>query len=276
MLSRSGKCEGAVQWDGKSLGSWTAELEEADAVINLSGESAVLRWTPENKQKILNSRVDSTCAIGGAIMNSKRPPKVWINASAVGYYGDTGNRQVDESSQAGAGFLADVCKAWEAAQDEFTLAVTRKVKIRIGLPLSPDGGALEQLAKLAKGFLGGAAGSGRQFLPWIHIDDLTAMFLWATEDSKAPEVFNGVGPNPVSNRDFMASLRHALHRPWSPPAPAGAMKLFGSLVGMQVDPVLESSRVVPTAAVKAGFEFKHPQLNEALSDLFNPSAKDHR
>ncbi len=276
ILSRSGKGPGEVQWDGKSLGPWASELEGAAAVINLSGEPAILRWTPENRKKILNSRVDSTRAIGSAIMNCKEPPKVWVNASAVGYYGDTGDRLVDESAPPGDDFLAGVCKAWEAAVDEFKTPATRKAIVRVGFPISLDGGGLQPLVKLTNLFLGGQAGSGMQYLPWVHIDDLTAIFQNCVENEKAPQIVNGVGPNPAPNKDFMKALRMALGRPWSPPAPAPAMRIVGALIGIQVDPVLASSRVVPTELIKSGFKFKHPVLEEALADLFRASEKARR
>ena len=270
ILSRSAKLiEDATvaQWTGHDLGDWTTYVDGAFALINLVGEPITLPWTDENKKKILDSRVESTTLMAKAIRTVKAPPKVWINASAVGYYGDTGDEVKDETSPAGDDFLAETCLAWERAQDETEVPQTRKVKLRVGFVLGRDGGAFPQLAKLTKGFLGGAVGNGHQWVPWIDLRDLARMFRWAAETEIKGHI-NGVGPEPVQKKDLMAAMRHAAHRPWSPPAPAFAVKLAGSVIGMQTDVALVSQRAVPKVALEKGFQFQHSDLAQVLQELF--------
>lgn len=268
ILSRSGKpIEGATveTWDGKTLGDWARNLDGAEAVINLAGEPVTLRWTEENKKKILESRTESTAVIGKAVRGCVVPPKVWINGSAVGYYGDTGDREVDETSPAGEGFLAETCLAWERAQEEVETPQTRKVRIRIGFVLGKEGGALPELWKITRRFLGGSQGSGQQWVPWIHISDLAGIFRWVIENEVSGPV-NGVGPSPVRNKELMAEIRRAAHRPWSPPAPAFALNLVGAIIGVQTDVTLVSQRVVSKTLKEGGFEYRFPTLQETIAD----------
>lgn len=269
VLSRSRKMQKEFKtsvWDGENLGEWAGFLDGAVAVINLAGEPATLLWTEENKKKILDSRTKSTAVIGKAIRACSSPPKVWINASGVGYYGDCGDRELDESSPAGEGFLAETCLLWERAQEESETPATRKVRIRIGAALGRDGGAYVELAKVTKRFLGGAQGSGNQWMSWIHVEDLAKLFHWAVESDHQGAV-NGVGPEPVRNKELMAALRRSLNRPWSPPAPAFAVKIVARLMGKQVDPVLDSQRAKSSVLVKSGFQYNFPALESALRDL---------
>lgn len=270
VLSRSGKAvEGTTvaRWDGANLGDWVSYLDGASAVVNLAGEPVTLRWTDENKRKILESRVESTALIGKAIRGCGTPPQVWVNASAVGYYGDTGDTQMDEASPAGEGFLAETCLAWERAQEEAETPSTRKARVRIGFVLGRDGGAFPELAKLTKRFLGGAQGSGRQWIPWIDVRDLARLFRWVVE-GETKGALNGVGPSPVRNGELMEAMRKAGHRPWSPPAPGFAIKLAGAFMGMQTDVALVSQRAVPTTALASGFAFEHTDLDAVLAELF--------
>lgn len=255
-----------LEWDGETIGPWSSILEGADSVINLSGAPVLLPWTESNKRSILESRVKSTAVIGKAIRQCRAAPRVWINASAVGYYGSRGDEELTESSAAGAGFLAETCLAWEQAQLEVETPGTRKVQIRIGMVLGRDGGAFPELAKVTRRMLGGAQGSGKQWIPWIHIADLNALFLWAIgSDVFGP--INGVGPHPTRNGELMAEMRKALHRPWAPPAPAFVLKLVGLLIGKQMDPLLDSTRALPKVALSHGFRFQYPDLKVALRDL---------
>jgi hypothetical protein len=167
-------------WSGETVGQWSNLLEGADAVINLSGESVTQKWTAENKRKILDSRVKTTLTIGKAIHNCRLRPKVWINASATGYYGDQGDEIMDETSPAGEGFLAETCVAWERAQDSADTPGVRKVKLRTGIALGKGGGAFAELRKYTNLFLGGSQGDGRQWMSWIHIDDLAAIYQWGS------------------------------------------------------------------------------------------------
>lgn len=259
-----------LEWDGETIGPWSAMLEGAQAVINLSGAPVLLPWTESNKRLILESRVKSTEVIGKAIRQCRTAPKVWINASAVGYYGSRGDEELTESSSAGTGFLAETCLAWERAQLEVDTPDTRKVQIRIGMVLGRDGGAFPELATVTRRMLGGAQGSGKQWMPWIHVEDLNALILWAMKSDVVGPI-NGVGPHPARNGELMAELRKVLHRPWVPAAPAFALKLIGSLIGKQMDPLLDSARALPKVALSHGFSFEHPDLDETLRDLIAKS-----
>jgi uncharacterized protein len=269
VLSRSGRpIEGAksLKWDAKALTDWTKELEGATAVINLTGEPVGQRWTEETKRKILESRVESSKAIAAAIAQAKTPPKVWVNSSAVGYYGDTGDKETTEAGAPGQGFLAEVCVKWEAAVQEADLPGTREVRLRAGVVFAKDGGVFEILKKITKLFIGGAAGSGRQFVPWIHIDDIAGLYRWAVETDVSGPV-NGVAPEPIRNADLMTELRRALGRPWAPPAPKPILSLVTGIIGIPAETVLGSCRVVPAVALERGFEFEHPDLRASIDEL---------
>jgi uncharacterized protein (TIGR01777 family) len=256
---------GEQGWDGKSRGAWESNLDTADAVINLAGAPVTLPWTPKNRQLITDSRVNSTSVIAEVLASRSLRPAVWLNASAVGYYGDRGDEVLHEASPAGTGFLADVCVAWEDALFQPALGGVRRVAVRTGIVLGPGGGALEPLAKLAKIGLGGAAGSGRQWMPWIHIEDHVRMVAFALNHA-IDGPMNAVGPNPATNSDFAAHLRRAVGVPVGLPAPAFGLELVGRLGGPDPHIMLDSTRAVPTGAVRSGFQFKFNDLSAALKD----------
>jgi hypothetical protein len=272
VLSRSSKsvesADRVAVWDAESVGDWAKELEGADAVFNLAGSSILSKWTPEQKQRILDSRVNSTEAIGKAIQQCQVAPKAWLNGSAVGYYGNTGDHEVSEGSAPGDDFLARVCKKWEKAIDRFDLPETRQSKVRIGFVLGENGGAMKALLPLTKAFLGGAVGSGRQFVPWIHIEDLARLMVW-TAESDIEGAVNGVAPNPVRNADFMARLRSHAGRPPAPPAPMFMLRLAEKLGGPPAEVVASGQRAVPFIPLGRGFVFKYPELDDALSEIVN-------
>ncbi len=254
-------------WDGEHAGEWISFLDGAAAVINLAGRSINCPHTPDNLRAITASRANSVKAIAAALQKISQPPRAWVQASAVGFYGDTGEIVCDETAPAGKDTLAQVCQEWEGAWHGAPLPRTRKVVLRIGFVLGRDGGALPLLAKMTKLFLGGAAGSGRQIISWIHLADLARMFVAAVEDGKLSGAFNAVGPQPVTNADFMRELRHTLHRPWSPPAPAFAVKLGARLMGSEGSLALASQRCAPKKFVDSGFQFQFAELKTALGDL---------
>lgn len=256
-----------VAWDGANAGAWAAMLDGAEAVINLAGRSINCPHTPANLRGIIASRVNSVNAIGLAINRAKNPPRAWVQASAVGFYGDTGDVARDEKAAAGSDALADVCRQWEAAFATADVPRTRKVALRIGFVLGRHGGALPVLSKMTRCFLGGAAGSGRQYLSWIHIADLAAIFAVAVTDEKFSGTYNAVAPNAATNAVFMCELRRALHRPWSPPAPAWMVKLGARLLGSEGSLALISQRCVPARLLDAGFQFRFEHLAQALEDL---------
>ena len=202
-----------------------------------------------------------------AAFTLQTPPRVWVQASATGFYGDTGDVACDETAAVGNDTLANICHQWEAAFTAANVPQTRKVVLRIGFVLGRDGGALPVLSKMTKFFLGGAAGNGRQYLSWIHLADLARMFATAVEDEQLSGTFNTVAPGVVTNAEFMRELRRALHRPWSPPAPAFAVKLGARLMGSEGSLALASQRCVPKRFLEAGFRFRFAGLAPALNDL---------
>jgi uncharacterized protein (TIGR01777 family) len=256
-----------VAWDGKSQGDWTAQVEGANAIINLTGKNINCPHTPENLRLIAASRVDSCQAVATAIHRTKVPPVVWVQASAVGFYGDTGDKSCDETAANGSDALSKICADWEAAGNTAVLPQTRKVILRIGFVLGREGGALPMLVKITKLFLGGSAGSGRQFISWIHLADLTQMFVAAVEDSQLSGVLNAVAPRAATNAEFMRKLRQVLHRPWSPPVPVFAIKLGSRLMGSASSLVLTGQRCVPGRFLEARFQFRFPELGVTLKDL---------
>jgi uncharacterized protein (TIGR01777 family) len=237
-------------------------LNGVDAVIHLAGANVGdKRWTKKYRAEILNSRLLGTATIAGAVSQVK--PSVFISASAIGWYGDTGNRAVHEDDRAGDDFLAAVCKQWEAAAD--TALNTRIVKIRTGLVLDPMSGALGKMLPLFRLGLGGKLGSGKQWWSWITLhDQLKAIeFLLAHEINGA---VNLVAPHPATNSEFTAALARALHRKALIPAPAFALKLA---LGGFASEILGSKKVIPSKLLDAGFEFDYPHLAPALSALID-------
>ncbi len=264
-----------VAWNGEHIGEWIKYLDGAEAVINLAGKNINCPHTKKNLREIHASRVNSVFAIAAGIMQAKTSPQVWVQASAVGYYGDTGDKLCDESAPNGTNALAKICQDWEGTSDyakNFVKPPTlRKVTLRIGFVLGREGGALPVLATLARLFLGGAAGSGRQYLSWIHLADLVQMFVAAVENERLSGPFNAVAPNPVTNEEFMRELRHALHRPWSPRVPEFAVKLGARLMRGEPSLALISQRCFPGRFGEIAFPFQFPELSPALKNLCRKS-----
>ena len=257
-----------VEWDGKHIGEWIQNLDDAEAVINLTGKNINCPHTPENLSAIIASRVDSVVAIEAALAHVKIPPRVWVQASAIGFYDDTGSNYADENSPAGHDALAKVCQQWEDAFNHAAAPKTRKVALRIGFVLGRDGGALPVLSKLTKWFLGGAVGSGRQYISWIHLADLVQMFVFVVKQEKLTGTFNAVAPDAVTNADFMRELRRVLNRPWCPPAPEFAVRFGAWLMKSEPSLALISQRCAPKKLLEIEFQFKFPQLRGALDNLY--------
>jgi uncharacterized protein (TIGR01777 family) len=255
-------------WDGKSLGDWTEFINGASAVVNLTGRSINCRHTPENRRQIIDSRVDSVRVLGQAIGQCAQPPKVFVQVAGVGIYGDKGERICCETTAPGDDFVTEVCQRWEAAFDSVYAPRTRKVLLRLGVVLGPNGGFLEVLGGLTRWFLGGQVGSGRQYISWIHVTDLSRMMLAGIEDEELTSTFNATSPNPVTNAEFMRELRRALHRPWSPPVPEFAARIGSWLMGTEASLALVSQRCVPKCFLENGFNFEFPTLRQALTNIF--------
>lgn len=252
-------------WDPAAAEPSPELLDRADAVIHLAGEPVSQRWTPEVKKGIRDSRILGTRNLVSAIGKLRHRPKTLVCASAVGIYGDRGDQVLTESAKPASGFLPDVCADWEAEADKAQEHGLRVVKIRIGIVLGADGGALAAMAPLFRWGVGGVLGSGKQWMSWIHVDDLTRMIQFAIENESLSGVVNGVAPNPVTNKEFTRQLAGALHRPAILPAPEFGVKL---LYGEMAQILFASQRVQPQAAEAAGFVFKYPELRPALDAIF--------
>ena len=238
-------------------------LREADVVIHLAGEPVAQRWTAEAKRRIRESRVTGTRNLVEALARLPRRPESLICASAIGYYGSRGDEVLTESSAPGSGFLPEVCVAWEREAQAAEAFGIRVVRVRTGVVLDANGGALVRMLPPFRMGLGGRLGSGRQWMSWIHLEDLTALFQFAVE-SQVRGPLNAVAPNPVTNSDFTRELARTLRRPAVFPVPEFALRL---LFGEMADVLLASQRVAPAAAEAAGFRFRFPQLAPALVSL---------
>jgi uncharacterized protein (TIGR01777 family) len=275
LLSRSPKARDdgirEIEWDGVHLGEWIALLNGAEAVVNLTGKNVNCPHTPENLREIASSRVDSVGAIIAALEHIKEPPRVWVQASAIGFYGDSKDVICDENSPPGNDNLAEICKQWEGAFQAAKTPKTRKVLLRIGFVLGRDGGALPVLEQLTRRYLGGRAGDGKQCISWIHMSDLLKMFRDAINNETLSGIFNAVGFEPVTNKVFMRELRHVLHRPWSPPVPAFIIRLGARWMKSEPSLALAGCHAIPIRFLEAGFQFRFSRLEDALADLYkNP------
>ena len=246
-------------------------LSGIDAVVHLVGEPIVdSRWTDAQKTLIRDSRVLSTRNLVAGLRSADSKPSALISGSAVGFYGNRGDEPLEENAAAGRGFLSETCRDWEneaAAASDFGIRV---VQVRTGVVLSAEGGALKKMLPPFKLGVGGRLGSGRQWFPWIHIDDIVGIFRHAILTSSMKGPANGVAPEAVTNAEFTKQLGRALHRPAFLPVPELALR---ALMGEMADVLFDSQRVVPKAALEAGYEFQYPVLGRALEDLFgNPEA----
>jgi uncharacterized protein (TIGR01777 family) len=242
-------------------------LGYADYIINLAGANvADGKWTPERKKEIMESRTKSIRLLRDCLNQTNHHVKAFISAAAVGIYGDTGDRLVTEESSYADDFLAEVCKQWEAAAWEIHDLNIRTTIFRIGVVLSDKGGALPQIARPVKLLAGAPLGSGRQYMSWIHIDDLCRLFIRAIEDPHFQGVYNAVAPNPVTNEEFTKKLANVMHRPLTGlKVPAFGIKL---LMGEMSEVVLEGQRVSANKVMQTGFTFEFSTLERALESFY--------
>ncbi len=251
-----------ISWDPVAGTINTDDLGGFDAVVHLAGESIVGRWTPEKKARILESRVKGTRLLCESLAHLRKRPIVLVSASAIGFYGDRGDRMLDEESSAGSLFLSKVAKAWEAATEPARRDGIRVVNLRIGFVLSPAGGGLAAMLLPFKLGIGGRVGSGRQYVSWIAIDDVVGAISHAILSDSLRGPVNAVAPHPVTNREFTKTLGRVLWRPTIFPLPAFAAHL---VMGEMADELLlASTRVEPKRLLTSGYEFKFPQLRDAL------------
>lgn len=254
-----------VQGNPANPGPWQEEMRGHDAVINLAGASIFCRWNQENKRRILDSRILSTRNIVNAMATPTSRVKVLLNCSAVGYYGDRGDEELTEDSPVGQGFLAEVCRAWEAEAARAEEYGVRVVRARLGVVLGHNGGAMAQMVRIFRLGLGARLGSGRQWFPWIHLDDLVRILALLLEDSGMSGPVNCVAPEAVTNLGLTRTLASILHRPLLlPPAAAFILKL---VQGEASALLLSSQKVRPDVLNRAGFAYKYPTLAAALTNL---------
>lgn len=237
------------------------DFSDCEAIIHLAGESVLGLWSAAKKNRIRSSRVQGTALVAEAIVAMRQPPEAFVNGSAIGFYGDSGDLELTETSPAGTGFLSDTCVAWETAAQH--TPAERVVLLRTGLVLSPKGGALGMLAPLFRLGLGGRLGSGQQWMSWIHLDDLVGLILFCVENTDVSGPVNGTAPWPVRNIDFTRLLAAQVHRPAPFAVPAFALKLLGEFS----HELLDSKRVLPAVATSHGFPFRYPELAPALKNL---------
>jgi uncharacterized protein len=250
-------------WDPSKGEPPADSLSDADAVIHLAGETVAQRWTEDVKRRIRESRVTGTRNLVAALKKLPRPPAILVCASATGYYGSRGDEILTETSAPGSGFLPEVCVAWESEARAAEALRTRVVMMRTGVVLDTRGGALLRMLPPFRMGVGGKLGTGKQWMAWIHLQDLAALFHLALDQALSGPI-NGVAPYPVDNAEFTRTLAAALHRPALLPVPGFGLKMaFGEMSEI----LLASQRVSPKAAETAGFRFRFPQLAPALADL---------
>ncbi len=257
-----------VRWDGRTAEGWGHLVEGASAVVNLAGDSLSSgRWTSRKKARILKSRTDAGRAIAEAIRSAVAKPRVLLQASAVGYYGSRGEEELVETSASGTGFLADVCRQWEASAAEVETLGVRRVVLRSGVVLGREGGALPPIALSFKLLVGGRLGSGRQWMAWVHHEDEVRAMLFLIDHEQGRGVYNIAAPGAVRQMEFARALGKALKRPHFFRVPAFVMRLvFGEKAD---ETVLVSQRVRPARLLEMGFEFRLPEIRSALKEIFS-------
>lgn len=260
------KGDAQKQWDPKAETMDPAVLQGCDVLVHLAGENiADGRWTKQQKQKIHDSRVDSTKLLANTISQMENKPQAFVVASAIGYYGDRGSEVLTEASPPGEGFLPEVCINWEQAADAARDAGVRTVHVRTGVVLAKEGGALKAMLTPFKLGMGGVVGSGEQYWSWISLDDIARLFQFAIENNEVSGPINGTAPNPATNREFTKALGKVLSRPTILPMPKFAAKL--ALGEMAEALILASAKVTPVKAEDLSFIFNHPELKQALESL---------
>lgn len=267
-----------VQWDAETLGDWAREFENADAIINLAGRSVNCRYTPENRRRILESRVKSTRIVGEAITRAANPPRVWLQASTATIYAHRFDQPNDELSGIIGGheadapdtwnFSIDVAKAWEQTANTSETSRTRKVLLRSAMTMSPDReGIFDALLALVRRGLGGTSGDGRQYISWIHDADFVNAIYYLIEHEELSGAVNLAAPNPLPNRDFMRILREAWGAKIGLPATELMLEIGAFFLQTETELVLKSRRVVPARLLESGLEFEFPNWENAARDL---------
>jgi uncharacterized protein (TIGR01777 family) len=259
-----------VNWDARTAEGWADFADGAYAIINLAGENIGSgRWTRKKKRGILESRLNAGKAVVEAVEKAGYKPKVVIQASGIGYYGDSGDEILEESSLPGSGFLSDVAGKWEPSTKGVESAGVRHVIIRTGVVLGAEGGFLSRVILPFRLFVGGRLGSGHQWIPWIHIEDEVAAIVFLMEEKKLQGVFNLTAPNPLTSKEFFNLLGKAMRRPSWLPIPGFALRLF--LGEMAKELILSGQRAMPKRLLEAGYEFVYPEAQLALREILQPN-----
>jgi uncharacterized protein (TIGR01777 family) len=254
-----------LTWEPGLRGEWEQAIDGADGIINLAGEPiAAKRWTKVQKERLRNSRIDTTRALVNSIARAQVKPKFLINASAVGYYGPRGDEVVTEDSTPGNDFLSRLCVEWENEARNAEGHGVRLALLRTGIVLGKGKGALAKMVPPFKMFFGGRLGSGKQWMPWIHIDDEVGLIQFLIDNANARGAFNATAPNPVTMSEFSSALGRVLNRPAWTPVPAGVLTL---LLGEMAEMLLAGQRALPAAAEQLGFRFKYKNVANALASL---------
>jgi uncharacterized protein (TIGR01777 family) len=249
------------RWDPLGEPAPASALAGRDGVVHLAGEPVAQRWSSSAKERIRTSRETGTANLVAGLRSADPRPRVLVSASAVGYYGPRGDEQIAETEPPGEDFLAAVCVAWERGAQAASELGMRVAIVRTGIVLDPDGGALEKMLPPFRAGVGGPVAGGRQWMPWIHADDLVGLYLAALDGETWSGPLNGSAPQPATNRDFSKALGRALHRPALAPVPRLALK---ALYGEMEQIVTTGQRAVPTRPLALGYAFAHPELDEAL------------
>jgi uncharacterized protein (TIGR01777 family) len=268
ILTRSPKGEGQFFWNPAAEKIEDAALQNIDYVVNLTGAGiAEKRWTAARKREIIESRVQSACILRGAFERLNARPKAYLSASAIGFYGNSGEQVMTETSApADKGFLTECCQQWESAADEVAALGIRTTKLRIGIVLAKEGGALTEFVKSLRFGLGAYFADGRAWHSWIYRDDVCRFFIWAIENQEVEGIFNVVAPHPVRNKNLVKAIAKGMRQPAIfAPVPAFALRL---MLGEMAAAILGSNLVSSEKAQNAGFEFRYPQLAGALEAIF--------
>ncbi|MBB5396480.1 TIGR01777 family oxidoreductase [Mucilaginibacter sp. AK015] len=257
-------------WDGRTPGDWAKELEGADLVVNLCGKNVNCRYTKQNREEIIRSRVEPTRLLGKVIDGLINPPKLWINAASATIYRHAEDRpQDEETGEIGYGFSIDVCKKWENAFFDIPTPHTRKVALRISIVLSHNEGAFPRLINLVKTGMGGHQGDGQQYVSWVHEQDVVKCTEWLLHHPEISGPINCTAPNPLKNADFMKALRQACGIPFGLPAPAWMLEIGAALIGTETELILKSRWVVPKRLLDAGFQFQFARVEHAIKDILS-------
>jgi uncharacterized protein (TIGR01777 family) len=257
-------------WNGRTVGDWAKELESADLLVNLCGKNVNCRYTKENREEIVRSRLEPTRLLGKVVDGLINPPKLWINAASATIYRHAEDRpQDEETGEIGYGFSIDVCKKWENTFFDIETPQTRKVALRISIVLGHNEGALPRLINLVKTGLGGHQGNGQQYVSWVHEQDVVKCTEWLLQHPEINGVLNCTAPNPIKNTDLMKELRHACGIPFGLPAPAWLLEMGAAMIGTETELILKSRWVLPKRLLDAGFQFQFAKVEHAIDDILS-------